>query len=117
MISRFLLDLTAFASAGILCVLPIAQMRAFPPAFATAGLAVTAPSPGFFPAAVAIVQPSFEFQLVKGVRLKRRKNGREPRPAWILLYFIILAVLYLYHHDKSNVITIVGSGDFLKTIP
>jgi hypothetical protein len=104
MFSQFLLDLTTFASAGILCMLPIAEVRTSPPVLADGGPVMSRPAAKRFPAP-AVVQPKYEFQLVKGPRLKRRKDDWEPRPAWILLYFVVLAVLYLYHYDMAQVQT------------
>src|SRR5262245_7348841 len=104
MFSQFLHDLTTFASAGLLCVLPIAEMRASPPVFGGGGPAISAPAVKHIPGPAAVVQPKYEFQLAKGPRLKRRKNAGVPRPAWILLYFVVLAVLYLYHYDQMQVL-------------
>ncbi len=113
MISMFLLDFTTFVSVGILCVLPVAEMRRRRLFSPVSGPTMSRPPLKGFPAP-AVIQPSFEFRLIKGRWFKRRRDADEIAPAWVLLYFIILAVLYLYHYDVSQVQTIYTDSMVLR---
>jgi hypothetical protein len=106
MFSRFLLDLTTIVSAGIIGVHPIAELRASPPLVTEDGPVMTSAFPlQRYPQTVAVVQPIFEFRLVKASQLKRKTDDEVPRPAWLMLYFVLLRVLYLYHYDQMHVVT------------
>ena len=95
MILPFIHQLTAFFSMGIISVFSIAENRASPPVSYDEGPSMSLPwSPKKLPT-IAIVQPSYEFRLVRGPRQKRRRNTGEVRPAWGMLYIITIAVLYV----------------------
>jgi hypothetical protein len=94
MTPKFIRDLTSFLTAGVLCVLPLAEQRELPHS-RWDGPIVTVAYAHRFPI-IAFVESWGEFQLVKGSPRKRRNDSDAVRPAWEFLALAIVIFAYLY---------------------
>lgn len=104
MVPQFIRELVSFVAAGILCVLPLVELRQLPPIFEDSPM-ISAADDHWFPT-IAVVEPRVEFRLIRVSRPKRREDSEAARPAWLALGLVVLVSLYIYQYHQPHTITI-----------